>query len=762
MASKISDELRENALHFHQFPKPGKLEVTATKPLSNQRDLALAYSPGVAAACDAIAEAPTTAADYTARSNLVAVVSNGTAVLGLGNIGPLASKPVMEGKAVLFKKFAGVDVFDIEVDATGIDHFCTVVRAIEPTFGGINLEDIKAPECFEIEARLKEEMNIPVFHDDQHGTAIIVCAAVLNAMELAGKDLKDVKLVASGAGAASLACLGLLVSLGLRPENIWISDVDGVVYKGRKKGMNRWMSMYAQKTDARTLGDIIEGADIFLGLSAGGVLKKSMVSRMADKPLIMALANPNPEIKPEKAREAKPDAMICTGRSDYPNQVNNVLCFPYIFRGALDVGATAINEEMKKAAVKAIAQLAHDATSDVAGKAYGGDLGTFGADNLIPTPFDQRLILRIAPAVAEAAMATGVATKPIKDMEVYQERLNQFVFRSGFIMKPVIEAAQSNPKRVIYADGEDERVLRAAQVALTDGLAVPILIGRPDVIRARIERFGLQIEPDTDFEVVNPESDSRYREYVETYLERTWRRGVTSDNARTMVRTEPAVIAALAVERGEADAMLCGLGGRFKRNLGHIRDVIGLNEGIRDFSTVSLLINEAGAFFFADTYVTAYPNADEVAEMAKHTAAQVVRFGITPKMALLSHSSFGSQPGTTAAMMREALSILHRDCPDLEVEGEMNGSMALNPVLRERVFPLSVLRGQANVLIFPTLDAANISMQLVKELTKATPVGPILMGPAKPAHILTPATTSRGVVNMTALAVLDAQERERI
>ncbi len=761
MASKISDELRENALHFHQFPKPGKLEISATKPLSNQRDLALAYSPGVAAACDEIAEKPGTAADYTARSNLVAVVSNGTAVLGLGNIGPLASKPVMEGKAVLFKKFAGVDVFDIEVDATEVDHVCTVVRALEPTFGGINLEDIKAPECFEIEARLKKEMNIPVFHDDQHGTAIIVSAAVLNAMGLAGKDLKDVKLVASGAGAAALACLGLLVSLGLPRENIWISDVDGVVYEGREKGMNKWMSIYAQKTDARTLGDIIEGADIFLGLSAGGVLKKSMVARMADKPLIMALANPMPEIKPEKAREAKPDAMICTGRSDYPNQVNNVLCFPYIFRGALDVGATAINEEMKQAAVRAIAQLAHDATSDVASKAYGGELGTFGADNLIPTPFDQRLILRIAPAVAEAAMATGIATKPIVDMDAYREQLNQFVFRSGFIMKPVVEAAQRDPKRVIFAEGEDERVLRAAQVALTEGQAIPILIGRPDVIAKRIERFGLDIEPDRDFEVVNPQSDSRYKDYVETYLERTWRRGVTADAALSVVRTEATVIAALAVERGDADAMLCGLGGRFKRNLGHIRDVIGLHEGMRDFSTVSLLISEAGAFFFADTYVTSHPSAEDVAELAKHTAMHVTRFGITPKLALLSHSSFGSQPGTTAAMMREALAILHRDWPDLEVEGEMNGAMALNPGLRERVFPLSILKGQANVLIFPTLDAANISMQLVKELTKSIPVGPMLLGPAKPAHILTPATTSRGVVNMTALAVVDAQERAK-
>ncbi|MDH3740850.1 MAG: NADP-dependent malic enzyme, partial [Hyphomicrobiales bacterium] len=723
------------------------------------RDLALAYSPGVAAACDDIAGDPARAGDLTARANLVAVISNGTAVLGLGNIGPLASKPVMEGKAVLFKKFAGIDVFDLEVDATDADRFCTVVAALEPTFGGINLEDIKAPECFDIEDRLKAEMNIPVFHDDQHGTAIIVAAAVLNAMQLAGKDLAKVKLVASGAGAASLACLALLVSLGIKRDNIWISDVDGVVYEGRRKGMNKWMAPYAKKTDARSLGDIIDGADIFLGLSAGGVLKKEMAARMTDAPLIMALANPNPEISPDDARAVKPDAMICTGRSDYPNQVNNVLCFPYIFRGALDVGATAINEDMKLAAVRAIAALAHEATSDVASKAYGDELSLFGADSLIPTPFDQRLILRIAPAVAEAAMKSGVATKPIADLEAYKDRLTRFVFRSGFVMKPVVSAAQSNPQRIVYADGEDERVLRAAQTAISEGMAIPILIGRPDVIKTRIERYGLSIRPDKDFEVVNPQSDSRYRDYVETYLDRTERKGVTPDIARMTVRTKTTVIACLAVERGDADAMLCGLVGKYHRHLAHVRDVIGLADDTRDFSTVNLLILNRGNYFLADTYVSANPNAEEIAEMTKYTAAQVRRFGLVPKVALLSHSNFGSASDDSALKMRKALDILHREEPSLEVEGEMNGMEALNQVQRNRIFPRSRLSGEANVLIFPNLDAANIAFQLVKEMGDGIAVGPMLLGAARPAHVLTPSVTSRGVVNMTALAVVDAQQR---
>ncbi|MGI9465126.1 MAG: phosphate acyltransferase, partial [Aestuariivirgaceae bacterium] len=573
------------------------------------------------------------------------------------------------------------------------------------------------------------------------------------------KDLGKVKLVASGAGAASLACLALLVSLGIKRDNIWISDVDGVVYEGRKKGMNRWMAPYAQKTDARGLGDIIDDADIFLGLSAGGVLKKDMAARMADKPLIMALANPNPEIAPEEAREVKPDAMICTGRSDYPNQVNNVLCFPYIFRGALDVGATAINEEMKLAAVKAIAGLAHEATSDVASKAYGDELGVFGADSLIPTPFDQRLILRIAPAVARAAMASGVATKPIADLGHYEERLVRFVFRSGFIMKPVFSAAQKIRKRVIYAEGEDERVLRAAQTAINEGLAEPILIGRPEVIQHRIEQYGLSVSPGKDFEVINPESDARYRDYVASYLERTERDGVTPDAARMVVRTKTTVIAAFAVERGDADAMLCGLVGRFHRHLADVREVIGLADTTRDFSTVNLLILNRGNYFFADTYVSADPTAEEIAEMSKYTAAQVRRFGIEPKVALLSHSSFGSQPDGSSIKMRKALEILHRELPDLEVEGEMHGIDALNEAVRHRIFPNSRLSGEANVLIFPNLDAANIAYQLVKETGDAITVGPMLLGAARPAHILTPSVTSRGVVNMTALAAVDAQQR---
>ncbi len=759
MPRSVSDDLRQSALHYHSEPYPGKLEIHATKPLSNQRDLALAYSPGVAAACDDIAVDPARAGDLTARANLVAVISNGTAVLGLGDIGPLASKPVMEGKAVLFKKFAGIDVFDLEVDATDADRFCNVVAALEPTFGGINLEDIKAPECFEVENRLKAEMNIPVFHDDQHGTAIIVAAGVLNAMELAGKSLDKVKLVASGAGAASLACLALLVSLGIKRDNIWISDIEGVVYEGRKKGMNKWMAPYAQKTDARTLGDIVDDADIFLGLSAGGVLKKEMVSRMANKPLIMALANPDPEILPEDARSVKPDAMICTGRSDYPNQVNNVLCFPYIFRGALDVGATTINEDMKLAAVQAIAALAHEATSDVASKAYGDELGVFGADSLIPTPFDQRLILRIAPAVARAAMDSKVATRPIDDLKLYEERLIRFVFRSGFIMKPVFASAQRHRQRVIYAEGEDERVLRAAQTAINEGLADPVLVGRPEVIENRIERHGLKIAPGKDFEVVNPESDSRYRDYVDTYLERTCRQGVTPDIARTVVRTKTTVIAALAVHRGDTDAMICGLSGRFHRHLEHVREVIGLADATRDFSTVNLLILSRGAYFFADTFVSCDPTAEEIAEMAKFTAIQVSRFGIEPKVALLSHSNFGSEPDEGSVKMRDALEILHREAPDLEAEGEMNGIDALNEAVRQRAFPHSRLTGEANVLIFPNLDAANIAHQLVKELGEATPVGPMLLGAAKPAHILTPSVTARGVVNMTALAAVDAQQR---
>ena len=759
--SDLSDELKSGALIYHSHPKPGKLEIVATKPLVNQRDLALAYSPGVAAACDAIAEDPAQAAHLTVRGNLVAVITNGTAVLGLGAIGPLASKPVMEGKAVLFKKFAGIDVFDIEVDALEVDRFCDVVAALEPTFGGINLEDIKAPECFQIEDTLRARMQIPVFHDDQHGTAIIVCAAVLNALKLAKKPIGKAKIVTSGAGAAALACLNLLVALGAKLENIWVTDIDGVAYKGRKESMDEWKSKFAQTTDKRTLAEVIDGAHVFLGLSAGGVLKPDMVKRMVKKPLILALANPNPEIDPEEARKAAPNAMICTGRSDYPNQVNNVLCFPYIFRGALDVGAIAINDEMKMAAVEAIAALTHEATSDVAAKAYEGAMHTFGPDYLIPSPFDPRLILRIAPAVARAAMETGVATRPIDDFDLYEEQLIRFVFRSGTIMKPVFETAKSEPKRVIYAEGEDERILRAAQVALEEGIAIPILIGRPEVVESRIERFGLSIRPGKDFELINPQSDPRFHDFVETYYDLTCRRGITPESAQTAVRTRTTVIAAVAVRRGEADAMICGLHGRFSRHLQHIDEVIGMAPGVRDFSTLSLVILSKGAYFLADTYVSVDPNAEEIVEMALLTAEHVRRFGITPKIALLSHSNFGTSDCPSARKMQEAVGMLRAKDPELEVEGEMHGDAALNEDYRNRLFPNSRLTGEANILIMPDLDSANISYQLIKTMSDALPVGPILLGAAKPAHILTPSVTARGVVNMTALAVVDAQQCDK-
>jgi malate dehydrogenase (oxaloacetate-decarboxylating)(NADP+) len=754
-----SDELKAAALAYHRLPKPGKLEIQATKPLATQRDLALAYSPGVAAACEAIADDPEAAAELTARQNLVAVISNGTAVLGLGAIGPLASKPVMEGKAVLFKKFAGIDVFDIEIDAAEVSRIVDVVAALEPTFGGINLEDIKAPECFEVEEQLKARMAIPVFHDDQHGTAIIVSAAVRNALELTGKKIEDVKIVTSGAGAAALACLNLLVSLGARRENIWVTDLEGVAYEGREALMDRWKAVYAQKTELRSLAEVIEGADVFLGLSAGGVLKPDMVARMAEKPLIMALANPNPEIMPEEARAVRADAMICTGRSDFPNQVNNVLCFPYIFRGALDVAASAINEEMKRAAVEAIAALAREASSDVAAQAYGGETRLFGPDSLIPSPFDPRLILRIAPAVARAAIDSGVARRPIKDFEAYQEGLSRFVFRSGLAMKPVFAAAKRQPKRVAYAEGEDERVLRAAQIAIEEKIAVPILIGRPHVIEVRAKRYGLSIRPGVDCEIINPEDDPRYRDYVALYLERAGRRGVTPDRARTAVRTNATVIAALAVQRGDADAMICGVEGRYHTHLTSIDEVIGQAGGVDDYSALSLVITSRGVYFIADTYVTPDPTAPELADMTLRCADFVRRFGLEPKVALLSHSNFGSQNTPSARKMREVLSMLREQAPDLEVDGEMHADAALNEAQRARNFPASVLKGEANLLIMPNLDAANISYQLIKAVADALPVGPILVGPAKPAHILTPSVTARGVINMTAVAVTDVQAR---
>jgi len=755
----MAKDLREAALAYHRLPKPGKLEISATKPLANQRDLALAYSPGVAAACEAIAADPAEASSLTARGNLVAVITNGTAVLGLGAIGPLAAKPVMEGKAVLFKKFAGVDVFDIEVNAKSSEHFIETVAALEPTFGGINLEDIKAPECFEIEAALRERMNIPVFHDDQHGTAIIVGAAIYNGLRLVGKEIGDVKLVTSGAGAAALACLDLLVSLGVRQENIWVTDIAGVVYEGRTELMDRWKARYAQKTDKRTLGDVIGGADVFLGLSAPGVLKPEMVKAMAEQPIIMALANPVPEIMPEDAKEAREDAIIASGRSDYPNQVNNVLCFPYIFRGALDCGATAINEEMKLACLKAIADLAMKEQSEVVAKAMGGEGRSFGPDYIIPSPFDPRLVLEIAPAVAKAAMDSGVATRPIEDFEAYRQNLQRFVFRSGLIMKPLFQRAKEDPKRVIYAEGEDERVLRAVQVVVDEGLAQPILVGRPEVVATRVKRLGLRIRPGDDVPLINPQDDPRFRTYWQTYHELMQRNGVSPEAAREIVRTRSTVIAALAVRLGDADAMICGVTGRYKHHLDHVCNVIGRSESVRDCSAISLVILPSGSFFIVDTYVTPDPTAEEIAEMTILAAKHVSRFGLTPKVALLSHSNFGSALTPSARKMRAALAMLHQRCPDLEVEGEMHADAALNETIRENIFPNSKLKGAANLLVMPTLDSANISFNLVKSLGEGLSVGPILIGVAAPAHILTSSVTARGIVNMSAVAVVDAQDR---
>jgi len=758
MTTESATVLQSDALHYHRLPRPGKLEIAATKPLGNQRDLALAYSPGVAFACQAIAANPDEAAELTTRQNLVAVLTNGTAVLGLGAIGPLAGKPVMEGKAVLFKKFAGVDVFDIEVAETDVDKLVDIVVALEPTFGGINLEDIKGPECFEVEEKAKARMGIPVFHDDQHGTAIIVSAAISNALELAGKRLDSVKIVCSGAGAAALASLNLLVSLGARRERIFVCDIEGVVYKGRETLMDRWKAVYAQETKARTLADVIDGADVFLGLSAGGVLKPDHVKRMARDPLIMALANPVPEIMPELAQQARPDAMICTGRSDYPNQVNNVLCFPYIFRGALDVGATEINEAMKHAAVKAIASLAREAPSEVVARAYGGEATPFGRASLIPSPFDPRLIMRIAPAVALAAMESGVARRPIADFDAYADRLSRFVFRSGLMMKPLFAKARAARKRVIYAEGEDERVLRATQVVLEERLAEPILIGRPDVIRERIRRYGLRMTLGEDFENIDPQSDPRYRDYVAAYLRVAGRKGVTPDAARTLVRTNTTVIGALALHRGEADALICGLEGRFSQRLKHIKDIVGLAPGATDFAAMSMVIAPTGVYFLADTHVRYDPTAIEIADLAFACADHVRRFGITPKIALVSHSDFGSADNPSARKMREALKLVAARDPDFEIDGEMQADTALSLVARARVIVDCKLSGEANVLIFPNLDAGSTALQLTRVIADALPVGPILIGSAKPAHVLTPSVTARGIVNMTAIAAAEAAE----
>jgi malate dehydrogenase (oxaloacetate-decarboxylating)(NADP+) len=753
----MADDLDQMALDYHRKSPPGKIAVVPTKNLANQRDLALAYSPGVAAACMEIADDPATAADYTIRSNLVAVITNGTAVLGLGNIGPLASKPVMEGKGVLFKKFADVNVFDIEVAETDPQKFIDIVASLEPTFGGINLEDIKSPECFVIEKALRERMKIPVFHDDQHGTAICVAAAVYNALRVVGKDIAKVRLVCSGAGAAALACLDLLVRLGLPEDNILVNDRTGIIYVGRDGDMDEYKGRYARETKHRTLADAMKGADIFLGLSAPGVLSADMVKTMADKPMILALANPTPEILPEIAKEARPDAIIATGRSDYPNQVNNVLCFPFMFRGALDVGATAINEEMKIACVRAIADLAMAEPSDVVARAYSDQSLSFGPEYLIPSPFDPRLIVEVAPAVAKAAMDSGVATRPIEDFEAYRAELTRYVYRSGLVMKPVFDRAREEPKRLAYADGEDEKVLRAVQIILDDAIARPILIGRRFVVEKRIEKLGLRFKLDDDVELVDPQGDPRFRDYWAEYHRIMSRRGITPEAARTIVRTRASVIGALMVRLGDADATICGAAGRYERQLKNIRDVIGLREGVRRVYAVQLLILPTGTVFITDTNVNYDPTAEQVAESAMLAAEVVSRFGLKPKVALVSHSNFGSSNSDSARKMRDALSIIKTEAPTLEVDGEMHANAALSEAARERAFPDSDLSGAANLLVMPSLDAANIAFDLLRTMGQGLSVGPILVGLAAPAHVVTPSITVRGLVNMSALAVVEVQ-----
>jgi malate dehydrogenase (oxaloacetate-decarboxylating)(NADP+) len=749
--------LLEAALDYHRLPKPGKISVAPTKGLTSQLDLSLAYSPGVAYACRAIMDDPGQAASLTARANLVGVISNGTAVLGLGNIGPLAGKPVMEGKACLFKAFAGIDVFDIEVAETDPDRFVDIVAALEPTFGGINLEDIKAPECFVIERRLRERMKIPVFHDDQHGTAIIVAAAIINGLRHAGKDIGQVKLAGSGAGAAALACLDLLVKLGLKRENIFISDIKGVVYEGRVEEMDPEKARYAQPTAARTLAEIVPDADIFLGLSAGGVLKPEMVRAMAASPVILALANPEPEIRPELVHELRPDAMICTGRSDYPNQVNNVLCFPFIFRGALDVGATAINEEMKIAAVHAIAELAHAEVSDIVMSVYAAQPLSFGADYLIPKPFDPRLIEKIAPAVAKAAMDSGVAARPIADMEGYRQQLAQFVYHSGSSMKPVFDVAKSAPKRVLYAEGEEERVLRAVQVVVDEKLAFPVLIGRPDVIQQRIQRLGLRLRLGENCEAVNILSDTRYRDVVAEYHELTRRQGVTLAIAKEAMRTRASLIGAVLLRRGDVDAMLCGTQGAYEEHLRYVRQVIGTRPGARCLAAMNMLMLPDRQIFICDTQVNARPTAEQVAETTLLAAEEVRRFGVPPRVALLSHSSFGSSADPDAQRMRDALAIIEARAPDLEVDGEMQGDAALSHKILDELMSGSRLTADANLLVMPNLDAANIAYNLLKVAAgNGITVGPILLGTAKPVHIIEPTASVRRIVNMTALVVVDA------
>jgi malate dehydrogenase (oxaloacetate-decarboxylating)(NADP+) len=753
----VDEELRKSALEYHRLPRPGKIAILATKQLTNQRDLALAYSPGVAAPCEEIKRDPAQAVRLTSRANLIAVITNGTAVLGLGAIGPLAAKPVMEGKAVLFKKFAGIDCFDIEIDERDPDKLVEIIASLEPTFGGINLEDIKAPECFVVERKLRARMKIPVFHDDQHGTAIIVGAALLNGLKVVGKSLDKAKLVVSGAGAAALACLELLVKMGLPRGNIVVTDIKGVVWKGRKEEMDPDKERFAVETGARTLDDVIAGADVFLGLSAGGVLKPAMLKKMAQRPLILALANPEPEIRPELAKEARPDCIIATGRGDYPNQVNNVLCFPFIFRGALDVGATTITNEMELAAVRAIAELAQAEASDVVAMAYGGQDLKFGPEYLIPRPFDPRLIAKVAPAVAKAAMDSGVATRPLADLEAYRASLTQFVYHSGLIMKPLFSAAKSAPRRMVYAEGEDERVLRAVQIVVDEGLARPTLVGRPPVVERRIERLGLRIRPGRDFALVNPENDPRYREYWRTYHKLTERKGVSPEYARVEMRRRNTLIGAMMMIKGEADGMLCGTFGTHALHLQYIDQVIGLRPGVKHYAAMNALILPNRTVFICDTYVTPDPDAEHLAEMTILAAEEIRRFGVAPKVALLSASNFGSLDLPSARKMQRALAILAERAPELEVEGEMHGDSALSDEIRKAAFPNSRMRGDANLLVMPTLDAANISFNLLKIASaENVTIGPILLGAARPVHILTPSATVRRIVNMTALIVADA------
>ena len=755
--------LRDAAREYHRAPTRGKIAVSPTKPLSNQLDLSLAYSPGVAYPCLDIQADPAKAAEYTARGNLVGVVTNGTAVLGLGDIGPLAGKPVMEGKGCLFKKFAGIDVFDIELAERDPDKLVDMIAALEPTLGGINLEDIKAPECFYIETKLRERMNIPVFHDDQHGTAIISSAALLNGLELVGKEISQVKVAVSGAGAAALACLDLMVALGVKPSNVFACDSKGVIYEGRPGGYDESKAKYAQKTELRTLADAVKGADVFLGCSAPGVLTEDMVRSMADKPVILALANPEPEIRPELAKAARPDCIIATGRSDYPNQVNNVLCFPYIFRGALDCGATKITEEMKLACVREIAALAKAETSAEVAAAYAGKDLQFGADYIIPTPFDPRLIIRIAPAVAEAAVASGVATRPIEDMEAYRASLSRFVYQTGMVMRPVYAAAKAVPmaqKRVAYAEGEDERVLRAAQIAVDDKLATPILIGRPAVIEQRIKKAGLRIRLGHDVLNVDPEDDPRFRQYWETYHGLMARNGVSVEAAKAAVRRSTTIIAALMVHLGDADAMLCGMLGRFDQHLEHIESVIGVEPGAPCLATLNAILLEDRTLFMTDTYVNEDPSAELLASIAKMAAHEVKNFGLPPKVAFLSHSNFGSSKRTSALKMRRARDLFREMAPDIECDGEMHGDMALSSVLRDRAISDSTLTGEANLLVCPNLDAANILFNVLKiTVGQGVTIGPMLLGAAAPAHVLTPSATVRRLVNMTAVVVAEAAVR---